>query len=59
LADGNLVIHNGVISISYESFRNNQLTGVIIPDSVKTVDEKAFADNPLTSVTIPGQRSRL
>jgi hypothetical protein len=42
-----------VTEIGYGAFREKQLTGVIIPDSVIVIGGSAFYDNQLTSVTIP------
>lgn len=42
-----------ITSIGYQSFTNNQITSVTIPDSVKLIDFDAFYGNQLTSVTIP------
>jgi hypothetical protein len=42
-----------VIAIGEKAFAKNNLTSVVIPDTVKTIGNEAFADNKLTSVTIP------
>ena len=42
-----------VKTIGNGAFYDNELTSVIIPDSVKTIDDDAFAYNKLTSVIIP------
>lgn len=54
----NLVIssqYNGVeiVGIADGAFAGNQLTSVVIPDSVTHIGDGAFAYNLLTSVTIP------
>ena len=41
-----------VTSIGEEAFQDNQLTEVIIPNSVKSIGEDAFYDNELTEVII-------
>ena len=43
-----------VTSIGMDAFRAKQLTGVMIPGSVKSIGEQAFTHNQLTSVVIPG-----
>ena len=42
-----------VISIDRHAFENDQLTSVMIPDSVTSIGSSAFASNQLTSITIP------
>ncbi len=42
-----------VTHIGHDSFSNNQLTSVTIPDSVTTIGSGAFQVNQLTSVIIP------
>jgi hypothetical protein len=42
-----------VTAIADNAFQRNQLTSVIIPDSVVSIGANAFAYNDLTSVTIP------
>jgi hypothetical protein len=42
-----------VTTIGEDAFRENQLTGVTIPDSVTSIGAGAFAENQLTGVTIP------
>jgi hypothetical protein len=53
----NMVSYNGVsytvTQIGIDSFFNNQLTSVTIPDSVLYIINFAFATNQLQSVTIP------
>jgi hypothetical protein len=54
----NVIIPSGVfgtpvIGIGQNAFRNNNLTGVTVPDSVTSIGESAFDDNNLTGVTIP------
>ena len=41
-----------VTSIGNEAFANNQLTSVIIPNSIETIKSSAFQDNLLTDVNI-------
>jgi hypothetical protein len=41
-----------VTAIGNGAFRNTDLTGVVIPDSVRTIGEGAFVGNKLTQVTI-------
>jgi hypothetical protein len=41
-----------VYSIGEMAFRNNQLTSIIIPDSVSSIGERAFENNQLMDVTI-------
>ena len=43
-----------VTSIGSLAFYHNQLTGVVIPDSVKSIGNRTFSNNQLTSVVIPG-----
>jgi hypothetical protein len=42
-----------VVAIGDYAFEDNQLTNVVIPDSVKTIGDYAFAKNELTEVIIP------
>ncbi|MDR1317610.1 MAG: leucine-rich repeat domain-containing protein [Spirochaetales bacterium] len=42
-----------VIGIAAGAFRENQLTSVVIPNSVIAIGDSAFASNQLTSVVIP------
>ena len=42
-----------ITSIGHGAFRDNQLTSVVIPDSVTSIGNYAFRDNQLTSVVIP------
>jgi hypothetical protein len=42
-----------VTAIGYGAFREKQLTGVTIPDSVTVIGDDAFSGNQLTNVTIP------
>ena len=42
-----------VISIGREAFRHNQLTDVIILNSITNIGDWAFSDNQLTNITIP------
>ena len=44
---------NCVKNINIEAISNNQLTSIIIPDSVRSLGSNVFRDNQLTSVTIP------
>lgn len=46
---------NGTIitTIDKSAFENNQLTSVVIPNSVTNVGYRAFRNNQLTSVTVP------
>jgi len=48
-------VYNGllVVAIGNKAFCRNQLTSVIIPDSVTSIGKLAFALTQLTSVTIP------
>ena len=43
-----------VSSIGLSAFRNNQLTSVIIPNSVNAISDASFMDNQLTSVIFQG-----
>ena len=47
------VVHGKPTSIGYRAFLNNQLTSVIIPNSVTSIGNAAFLNNQLTSVIIP------
>ena len=42
-----------IVSIGNHAIRNNQLTSVVIPNSVTSIGSYAFISNQLTSVTIP------
>ncbi|MCI2267094.1 leucine-rich repeat domain-containing protein [Sediminivirga luteola] len=42
-----------VTSIGFRAFFGNQLTSVVIPDSVTSIGDSAFSDNWLTGVVIP------
>jgi len=42
-----------VVAIGDYAFYENELTNVVIPDSVETIGYAAFADNQLTNVVIP------
>ncbi len=42
-----------VIGIGFEAFRGNQLSSVIIPESVTTIKTGAFYNNALTRIVIP------
>ena len=42
-----------VTIIGFRAFQNNQLTSVVIPDSITEIWHHAFANNQLTSVVIP------
>ena len=39
--------------IHARAFQNNNLTAIVLPDSLKRIDIKAFYGNPITNVTIP------
>ncbi|MCP4520746.1 MAG: leucine-rich repeat protein [Cytophagales bacterium] len=42
-----------VTNIGQDAFAGNQLTGVVIPNSVISIDEYAFYENQLTNLVIP------
>ena len=46
-----------VIAIGNEAFFQNQLTSVIIPNSITSIDHFAFSNNQLKSITIPNSVS--
>ena len=48
----NVIIPDGVTSISGAAFRNNALTNITISDSVTSIGTYAFYNNNLTNVTI-------
>ena len=39
--------------IHARAFQNNNLTEIVLPDSLNRIDTRAFYDNPISSVTIP------
>ena len=39
--------------IHARAFQNNDLTEIVLPDSLNRIDTRAFYDNPISSVTIP------
>ena len=39
--------------IHARAFQNNDLTQIVLPDSLNRIDTRAFYDNPISSVTIP------
>jgi len=54
----------GLVSVTFQegsqieriharAFQNNQLTEVVLPDSLIRIDTRAFYDNPISTVTIP------
>ena len=47
------VVHGRPTSIDKKAFSNNQLTSVIIPNSVTSISDTVFYKNQLTSVIIP------
>ena len=48
-----------VTSIGQQAFKDNQLTGVILPNTVTHIGGFAFANNQLNSVTLPGGVTRI
>ena len=39
--------------IHARAFQNNDLTEIVLPDSLNRIDTRAFYDNPISTVTIP------
>ena len=39
--------------IHARAFQNNDLTQIVLPDSLNRIDTRAFYDNPISTVTIP------
>jgi len=48
----NVTLGNKLYKIWSFAFQDNQLTSIVIPNSVKIIEKDAFKGNPLTSVTI-------
>ena len=42
-----------VTTIGEESFKNNELTSIILPQNITTIRESAFDTNKLTSINLP------
>ena len=52
---GDVVIPDWITKIGYMGMAENQITSVVVPESVQTTDESTFWKNNLTSVTIMGK----
>lgn len=52
-----LEIAEGYVSVGNDVFRDNKITSLVAPLSLKTIGEAAFANNALTEVSLPGATS--
>ena len=59
ITDADLSNMKNLTIISTDSFYNNRLTNITIPNSVTSIEISAFENNQLTSVTIPNSVTKI